>query len=374
MTAKTVSGLEELLLQELAAIGAQNLKLLKRAVSFEGDMAVMFRASYCCRTALRVLKPILSFPVVIQDDLYKQIHSIEWEDIFEKNFTLAVDAVIADSVFTNSMFVSLKTKDAIVDRLREKWGTRPSIDLDHPDIRVNVHIFKETCTVSLDSSGSSLHKRGYRRSAGIAPINEVLAAGLVQLSGWDKKRPFVDPMCGSGTLLIEAAMYANQIPPGYFREEFGFMRWKDFDSDLWISVKASEDNKIIDSKVQIVGSDISDLAIRNVRENIRFAQLEHLITTSVSSFEEAVPPLEPGIMVTNPPYDERLPVDDIIGFYKKIGDILKIRYAGYDAWVISSDLRALKFIGLHPSRKIPVFNGPLECRFVRFSMYAGKKY
>ena len=374
MTAKTVSGLEELLLQELAAIGAQNLKLLKRAVSFEGDMAVMFRASYCCRTALRVLKPILSFPVVIQDDLYKQIHSIEWEDIFEKNFTLAVDAVIADSVFTNSMFVSLKTKDAIVDRLREKWGTRPSIDLDHPDIRVNVHIFKETCTVSLDSSGSSLHKRGYRRSAGIAPINEVLAAGLVQLSGWDKKRPFVDPMCGSGTLLIEAAMYANQIPPGYFREEFGFMRWKDFDSDLWISVKASEDNKIIDSKVQIVGSDISDLAIRNVRENIRFAQLEHVITTSVSSFEEAVPPLEPGIMVTNPPYDERLPVDDIIGFYKKIGDILKIRYAGYDAWVISSDLRALKFIGLHPSRKIPVFNGPLECRFVRFSMYAGKKY
>jgi putative N6-adenine-specific DNA methylase len=312
--------------------------------------------------------------VVVQDDLYKNIKSIEWENYFEKDFTLAVDAVISDSVFTNSQFVSLKTKDAIVDRLREKWGTRPSIDLDSPDIRINVHLFKETCTVSLDSSGSSLHKRGYRQSAGLAPINEVLAAGLVQLSGWDRKKPFIDPMCGSGTILIEAAMFANNIPPGYFRQEFGFTRWRDFDPDLWARIKAEEDRKVVQSKTTIMGSDISEKAIQNSRENVRFAGLENAIQLKVSSFEEAVPPVEPGILVTNPPYDERLGLDDIIGFYRKIGDILKIRYSGYDAWVISSDLNALKFIGLHPSRKIPVFNGQLECRFVRFSMYPGKKY
>jgi putative N6-adenine-specific DNA methylase len=368
-TAKTVAGMEEVLQRELDLLGAANTKILKRAVSFEGDKALLYRANYCARTALRILKPILVFPVTRQEDLYDNINRIPWEDYISNESSLAVDAVNATSVFTNSQYVALKTKDAVVDRFREKTGSRPSVDLDNPDLRINIHLFKETCTVSLDSSGSSLHKRGYRHVTGPAPLNEVLAAGLIQLSGWDRAVPFHDPMCGSGTLLIEANMYARNMPSGYFRPVFGFEKWTDFDSELWTLIKDEENAKISETGPEIYGSDISSRAIANATENVGFTRFQKQIRLEVAAFDTAIPKGQPGILICNPPYDERMPVDDIITFYKSIGDVLKKKYTGFEAWIISSDLKALKFVGLHPSRKITVFNGPLECRFVRFSLY-----
>jgi putative N6-adenine-specific DNA methylase len=367
--AKTVSGLEEVLMNELKDLGATNLLLLKRAVGFDGSKELMYRANYTCRTALRILKPLKSFEIIEQQALYDNIADIAWEELLEPTKTIAVDSIISDSVFTNSQYVSLKTKDAIVDRLRTKWGSRPFVDLDNPDLRINVHIYKQTCSVSLDSSGRSLHKRGYRVSAGIAPLNEVLASGLIQLSGWDRQSPFVDPMCGSGTLLIEAAMLSGKIPPGYYKPEFGFMKWLDYDPELWHKIKEQEDEKITNAGCLIRGCDVSSRAINSVLENIRFIKMINRIKVEVAAFESYIPPEGKGFVITNPPYDERLHVDDMTAFYKKIGDAFKKKYTGYEAWVISSDLRALKFIGLHPSKKITVFNGPLECRFVRFTLY-----
>jgi putative N6-adenine-specific DNA methylase len=368
-TAKTVAGMEEVLQGELAILGAMNTKILKRAVSFEGDKAMLYRANYCCRTALRILKPILVFPIVKQEDLYDNINKIPWEDYIGNENSIAVDAVNATSVFTNSQYVALKTKDAVVDRFREKTGSRPSVDLDNPDLRINIHLYKEICTVSLDSSGSSLHKRGYRHVTGPAPLNEVLAAGLIQLSGWDKTVPLYDPMCGSGTILIEANMFARNIPSGYFRPVFGFERWIDFDEALWTRIKDEENAKILDKGVEIYGSDITSRAIATATENVGFTRFQKQIHLEVAAFENTVPKGPTGMIICNPPYDERLQIDDIIAFYKSIGDVLKKKYTGFEAWIISSDLRALKFIGLHPSKKIQVFNGPLECKFVRFSLY-----
>jgi putative N6-adenine-specific DNA methylase len=368
-TAKTLAGLEEILQKELIAAGAVNTQILKRAVSFEGDKALLYRTNYCCRTALRILKLIVVFPVTKQEDLYDNIKSISWEDYISNNSHIAVDAVNASSVFTNSQYVALKTKDAVVDRFREKTGERPSIDLDDPDLRINIHLYKETCTVSLDSSGSSLHKRGYRHVTGPAPLNEVLASGLIQLSGWNKTVPLYDPMCGSGTILIEANMMARNIPSGYFRPSFGFEKWLDFDEDLWQRVKEEENARITDASVNIYGSDISSRAIANATANVGFTRFRDQIKLEIAAFENTVPKNPSGMIICNPPYDERMPVTDIISFYKSIGDVLKKKYTGYEAWIISSDLRALKFIGLHPSKKITIFNGPLECRFVRFSLY-----
>ncbi len=361
--------MEEVLQRELDFLGATNTQILKRAVSFEGNKALLYRANYACRTALRILKPILVFPIKKQEELYNNIKSILWEDYIRNNNSLAVDAVNATSVFTNSQYVALKTKDAIVDRFREKTGSRPSVDLDDPDLRINIHLYKETCTVSLDSSGSSLHKRGYRHVTGPAPLNEVLAAGLIRLSGWDKTIPLYDPMCGSGTILIEANMFARNIPSGYFRPSFGFEKWMDFDPELWDKIKKEENSKILKKGIEIFGSDISSRAIAIAIENVGFTKFQKQIYLEVASFENTMPKGTSGIIICNPPYDERLHIDDIISFYKSIGDVLKKKYTGFEAWIISSDLKALKFIGLHPSKKITVFNGPLECRFVRFSLY-----
>jgi len=260
-----------------------------------------------------------------------------------------------------------------VDRLREKSGKRPSVDLENPDLKINVHLFKDSCTVALDSSGQSLHRRGYRKSTGPAPINEVLAAGLVKLSEWDPAIPLFDPMCGSGTLLIEAAMLAKNMPAGFFREQWGFMKWKDFNGVIWEKVKSDCDQLITTEKLKMHGSDRSDRAIDSARENLRFTNLYEDITLEVRAFEDSKPPFEKGFIISNPPYDERLQIEDSLGFYKMIGDTLKQRYAGYTAWMISSDLESVKFIGLRPSRRIPVFNGPLECRFLKFDLFAGRK-
>jgi len=373
LIAKTISGLEEVLAHELEAIGAGNVLKLNRAVSFTGDAGLMYRANYICRTALRILKPLFHFEILEQKDLYDNIHEFPWEDHIRTGKTLSIDAVISYTVFTNSQFVAQRTKDAIVDRLREKSGTRPSVNLDDPDFRVNVHLFRDTCTVSLDTSGKSLHRRGYRKSTGPAPINEVLAAGLVKLSEWDPLTPLFDPMCGSGTLLIEAAMLAKNIPAGYFREEWGFMRWDDYDRELWAKVVESCNTGISAARLKMHGSDRSVRAIESARENVRFTNLYEDITLEVRSFEDSTAPFEKGFIISNPPYDERLQIEDSLAFYKMIGDTLKRKFTGYTAWLISSDLESVKFIGLRPSRRIPVFNGPLECRFLKFDLFAGKK-
>jgi putative N6-adenine-specific DNA methylase len=362
LIAKTISGLEDVLARELETLGASDVMKLNRAVSFTGDTEMIYKINYACRTALRILKPLFHFEILEQKDLYEKIHEFPWEDWLDAEHSLAIDAVISYTVFTNSQFVAQKSKDAIVDRLREKLGKRPSVDLENPDLKINVHLFKDSCTVALDSSGQSLHRRGYRKSTGPAPINEVLAAGLVKLSEWDIVTPLFDPMCGSGTLLIEAAMLAKNMPAGYFREQWGFMKWRDFDAALWEKVKDDCNALISIVPLKMHGADRAERAIESARENLRYTNLYEDITLEVKSFEDS-----------KPPYDERLQIEDSLVFYKMIGDTLKRKYAGYTAWLISSDLESIKFIGLRPSRRIPVFNGPLECRFLKFDLFAGKK-
>ncbi|MEI7897837.1 MAG: THUMP domain-containing protein [bacterium] len=373
LVAKTISGLEDVLVQELELLGATDIMKLNRAVSFSGDKGMMYKVNYACRTALRILKPLFHFEILEQKDLYQNIYEFPWEDYLDPEQSLAIDAVISYTVFTNSQFVAQKSKDAIVDRMRDKLGKRPSVDLEHPDLKINVHLFKDSCTVALDSSGQSLHRRGYRQSTGPAPINEVLAAGLVKLSGWDRVTPLFDPMCGAGTILIEAAMLAKNMPAGYFREEWGLMKWKDFDAALWDSMKEETNAQIVAMQVKMHGSDRAERAIESARENLKFTNLYDDIMLDVKSFEDSKPPFEKGFILSNPPYDERLEIEDSLVFYKMIGDTLKQKYAGYTAWFISSDIETIKFIGLRPSRKIPVFNGPLECRFIKFDLFAGRK-
>ncbi len=370
---KTISGLEDVLVKDLESLGAVDLLKLNRAVSFTGDQPLLYRVNYCCRTALRILKPLFHFEILEQKDLYDRLYEYPWENFIDPEKTISIDAVISYTVFTNSQFVAQKSKDAIVDRLRDKLGKRPSVDLDDPDLRINVHLFKDLCTVSLDSSGQSLHRRGYRKNTGPAPINEVLAAGLVMLSGWDITTPLLDPMCGSGTLLIEAAMIAKNIPAGYFRDSYGFMKWNDFDSGLWERVRAESLARVSTLNLHLFGSDRSGRAIEAAGINMQHAGFQNDITLNEVSFEESVPPAEKGFIICNPPYDERIKLDDAVAFYKMIGDTLKRKYSGFQAWFISSDLESLKFIGLRPSRRIVVFNGPLECRFVKFEVFTGKK-
>lgn len=369
LLAKTIFGLEQTLALELESLGATEVQVLTRAVSFKGNQRLLYSANYCCRTALRILKPVLVFEIKEQQDLYEMIRDFPWENFLDVTGTMAVDAVISYTVFTNSKYVAQKTKDAVVDRLRDKSGMRPNVDLDDPDLRINVHLFKDLCTVSLDSSGSTLNRRGYRRSIGLAPINEVLAAGLIRLSGWDQNIPLLDPMCGSGTFLTEAAMMLRQIPAGHFRQDFGFMKWKDYDSDLWSAVRAEADNKIISSAVPLFGMDRASRAIQSAGENLLGINLDDAVSLSQVNFEESAAPAPKGMIITNPPYDERLKLEDSLAFYQMIGNTLKRKYSGWEAWIISGDLQSVKFIGLKPSRKITVFNGPIECRFLRFTLY-----
>ena len=373
LIAKTIAGLEETLADELTLLGAKDVKVITRVVSFSGDNKLLYEANLWCRTALRILKPLYAFPASTNDQLYQNIFNYPWEEIFQVDNTIAIDSVVNDSSFTHSHFVSQKVKDAIADRFRSKTGTRPSVDIENPDIRINIHIYRDVCDVSLDSSGESLHKRGYRVAGGLAPLSEVLAAGLVLLSGWDKQRNFIDPMCGSGTILIEAALIALNIAPGSFKKSFSFMNWKDYDASLWQQIKTAAIEKQKINDVYISGSDIEARVIRNARGNVIAANLQKNINLLVGPFDTFKPPAGGGVMIINPPYGERLEQEDIVAFYKSIGDSLKKNFAGYDAWIISSDMNALKFIGLKPTRKIPIFNGPLECRFMKFSVYAGSK-
>ncbi|MEI6822562.1 MAG: THUMP domain-containing protein [Bacteroidota bacterium] len=374
LVVKTLLGLEDILAQELKEIGATDIETGKRVVYCTGSQEIMYKANYWCRTALHVLKPIASFDIVTEDDLYNKINKIKWEDLLSTRGTLSVDAVVSNSIFTHSHYVSLRTKDAIVDRFRDMFDMRPNVEIENPDLRINVHLSKNKCDISLDSSGYSLHKRGYRVQTGVAPLSEVLAAGIILLSGWDKQSNFIDPMCGSGTIVTEAALIALNIPPGYYRKSFGFEKWKDFDSELWDKIKTDAFDLQADFEGEIWGSDISETAIEVAIENATKAKLHKDISFYVESMQTQLPPEGGGVMVINPPYGERIKPDDIVQLYKEIGDALKQNYKGYSAWIISSDLNALKHIGLKPTKKIAINNGPLECKLHKFEIFEGSRY
>ncbi|WP_338733614.1 THUMP domain-containing class I SAM-dependent RNA methyltransferase [Mangrovimonas cancribranchiae] len=373
MVAKTLFGFEELLAKELKQLGAQEVKKGVRNVSFVGDKGFMYKANLGLRTAIKILKPIKTFQLRHEDDLYKMVYKLPWEKYLKPTGTLAVDATVHSNVFKHSKYVALRTKDAIVDKFRDTTGKRPDVDLRFPDLKINVHIDRQRCTISLDSSGESLHQRGYKLATNIAPINEVLAAGMIMLSGWDGQSDFMDPMCGSGTLLAEAAMIACNIPPNLMRKEFAFERWQDWDVDLFETIEESLLKKTRDFHHKIIGYDKAPSAVRKAKENIKNAHLDDFITIEHEDFFKTEKPVEGRLhMVFNPPYGERLAID-MEQFYKDIGDTLKQNYSGTDAWFITSNLEALKHVGLRPSRKIKLFNGKLESRLVKYVMYEGSK-
>ncbi len=373
MVAKTLFGFEELLAKELRQLGAQDIKIGVRNVAFAGDKGFMYKANLALRTATKILKPIHSFRIKTEQDLYDQVYKMDWTPYLKPTGTLAVDATINSTVFTHSLYIAQKTKDAIVDKFRDETGERPNVDLKFPDVKINVHIDREKCNISLDSSGDSLHKRGYKLATNIAPINEVLAAGIVMLSGWDGQSDFIDPMCGSGTILAEAAMIACNIPPNLMRKEFAFERWNDWDVDLFEKIEESLIKKTRDFHHKIVGYDKSPSAVTKAKENIANAHLEDFITIQHEDFFKTQRGGESKLhMVFNPPYGERLDIE-MESFYKNIGDTLKQNYPNTDAWFITSNLDALKHVGLRPSRKIHLMNAMLESRLVKYEIYAGSK-
>jgi len=374
MVAKTLFGFEELLANELRNLGAQDVKIGVRNVSFVGDTGFMYKANLGLRTAIKILKPIKTFKVFNEQDLYNQVYKMSWEDYMKPTGSLAIDATVHSTVFTHSKYIALKTKDAIVDKFRETSGERPNVDLRFPDLKINVHIDKQMCTISLDSSGESLHRRGYKTETNIAPINEVLAAGLIMLSGWDGQSDFMDPMCGSGTILAEAAMIACNIPPNLMQKEFAFERWQDWDVELFETIEESLLKKTRDFHHKMIGYDKSPSAVRKAQENIKNAHLDEFIMIKHEDFFKTQKAGEAHLhMVFNPPYGERLENLNIEEFYGNIGTTLKHGYSGTNAWFITSNLEALKHIGLRPSRKIKVFNSKLEARLVKYEMYAGSK-
>lgn len=373
MVAKTFAGLEPLLANELRKLGAGNIEEGVRSVSFYGDKGFMYKANLSLRTTLKVLKPIREFKVQSEDEFYRKIYDINWFEFIDQNGSFAIDSTVHSEKFTHSKYVTLKCKDAIVDMFRNKTGKRPDIDLKNPQLRVNIRIHGEHCTVSLDSSNDSLHKRGYRTATTEAPINEVLAAGMLLHSGWDGLSDFLDPMCGSGTILIEAAMIACNIPPNLNKKEFGFEKWKDWDVDLFETIEEAQLNKIRSFDHRIVGYDKTLESITKTRENSENANLSEFIEVEKLDFFTSEKYTDKYLhMVFNPPYGERLSVD-IPEFYEKIGDTLKQNYAGSEAWFIVSEKEAMKNVGLKPSRKIKLYNGPLESRLLKYKIYEGTK-
>ncbi len=373
MVAKTLFGFEELLSKELRNLGASNVMEGVRNVSFEGDTGFMYKANLCLRTAIKIIKPIHSFSVRDENDLYKKIYAMDWTAYLAVDETFAIDTTVNSEAFTHSLYVSQKTKDAIVDKFRDTEGKRPDVDIKDPDLRINIHIYNNECNVALDSSGNSLHHRGYRTATNIAPINEVLAAGLLLLSGWDGQCNFLDPMCGSGTMLTEAAMIACNIPANINRKGFAFEKWPDFDAELYGKIIDASLKKTREFQHKITGYDKAPSAVRKALDNIENANLTDYISVEQKDFfrteKETEGPLH---MCFNPPYGERLDVD-MENFYSAIGDTLKQGYPGTNAWFITSNLQALKFVGLRPSRKIKVFNSHLESRLVKYEMYEGSK-
>ena len=373
MVAKTLFGFEEILAKELQVLGAQDVEQGVRMVSFKGDKGFMYKANLALRTALKILKPIYFFRAYNESSLYKGIQGIDWSKYINENQSFVVDVTLHSDHYNHSQFLALKTKDAIVDQFRDKFGKRPDIDKDFPDLRINIHIHNDQCSVALDTSGNSLHQRGYRTATNIAPINEVLAAGMLLLSGWDGQGDFLDPMCGSGTILAEAAMIACNIPPNLNRKEFAFEKWSDWDNDLFDDIIDSLMKKVREFHYTIKGYDKAPSAVEKAKDNIKNANLDDYVTIARENFFETDKETQgPLHIVFNPPYGERLDVD-MERFYREIGDTLKQGYPGTNSWFITANLEALKYVGLRPSRKIKLFNGKLEARLVKYEMYEGSK-
>jgi putative N6-adenine-specific DNA methylase len=369
--AKTFHGLEEVLAEEIKNIGGKNIEVLTRAVKFTGNKELLYKSNIYLRTALRVLVPIANRNVRSNKDIYKIAKTFKWEEIFSPEQTFLVSAVTNSKHIDHSYYAALKFKDGIADRFREKFQKRPSVDKEKPDYKIDLHISGTNCTISLDSSSESLHKRGYKESNVLAPLSEALAAGLILLSGWDKESTLIDPMCGSGTLPIEACMIANDIPPGIFRTTFGFKRWNNFDKSIFQSI-TNKVNIHPSKNVKIIGSDISEKAIQTARLNCENAEFEQSIQLFVRNFKDFKPEENSkGTVIMNPPYDVKMKERDIENFYKKIGDTLKNNFQGFDAWIFSANLKALKNIGLRTSRKIPLYNGALESRFNNYKIFKG---
>lgn len=370
---KTLTGLENVLAEEVKALGGQQIEIKKRALNCEGDLEFVYRANLSLRTAIKVLIPVYDFKAKNEKELYEQVLKHDWSQYLSEHGSMAIDHTINSDLFTHSKYASLKIKDAIVDQFRNRTNHRPSIDLKYPDVRFDVYAYQDWFTIALDSSGDPLNRRGYREDGHRAPLNEVLAAGMILLSGWDKESPLIDPMCGTGTLLIEAAMIALNLPPQKLRREFGFKRWNNFQPTLWSRVQSDATRAIKRRSLKIMGGDIDGQSIRMAQRSLRKLDLDKQVRVSMADFLKSTPVFSQGVMITNPPYDVRIEKDDINAFYKEMSDVLKHKYAGYEAWILSSNMEALKNFKLSPTKKIKLLNGKLDCRFEKYEMYAGSR-
>lgn len=371
LIAKTFQGLEAVLAQELTELGAGNIKIGRRMVSFSGDKAMMYRANFCLRTAIRILKPIKHFNANTADEVYNAVKDIEWEQYLDNTSSFNVNAVVFSEVFRHSKFVAYRVKDAIVDYFREKTGNRPSIRINNPDLALNIHIAENQCTLSLDSSDESLHRRGYRQEQVEAPLNEVLAAGMILMTGWKGECDLIDPMCGSGTIPIEAALIARNIAPGVFRKGFGFEKWKDFDKELFDSIY-NDDSQEREFKHKIYGYDNNPKAYEIATHNVKAAGVTKDIILKIQPFQQFEHPKEKSIIIMNPPYGERISSNNLLELYTMIGERLKHAFTGNDAWILSYRDECFDQIGLKASTKIPLFNGALECQFRKYQIFSGK--
>lgn len=385
--AKTFQGLEEVLAKELTTLGANDIEIGNRMVSFTGDKEMLYRANFCLRTAVKVLMPIKEFKANDADEVYEQVKQMDWETYMDEKMTFLVDSVVFSENFRHSKFVAYRVKDAIADYFREKTDKRPNVSISNPDIRINVHIAENDVTISLDSSGESLHKRGYRTGSGAAPLNEVLAAGMILLTGWDGQCDLIDPFCGSGTILVEAALIAQNIYPGVFREEFAFERWKDFDEDLLENIY-NDDSQERDFNHKIYGFDINRQAVAIATDNVRSAGVSKIVEVQQQDFYEfewnPKPMVEDdeidesevvekkAVIITNPPYGERITTDDILDLYATIGSRLKQQFVGNDAWILSYHEECFAKIGFRPSTKFALYNGALPCEFRKYQVFDGK--
>ena len=371
--AKTLYGLEKVLAEELINLGATDVHTANRAGMFNGDIGLLYRVNYCLRTALSVLMPVAEFRIRSKEDLYNGGSKIEWEKFMDPDDTFSIVPVINSPHFGHTGYAGLILKDAIADTFRKKTGRRPSVDTTDPRILINLHISNDLVTISLDSSVVPLFKRGYRQEHAFAPLNEVLAAGIILLSGWNANATLTDPMCGSGTIPIEAGLIACKIPPGKFRKYFGFQRWKDFDADMFEKIKLECDGKIGPSGVKIIGSDISEQTLQYARTNVEAAGLSDVISLEISDFKNLKSIDNKGYVFLNPPYGERLQPLEIDQLYGMIGTTLKHNFPGTTAWLITSNKESLKHVGLKPKEKHTLFNGALECILLKYEMYQGTK-
>lgn len=372
MIAKTFKGLEDVLAKELINLGANNVEIQRRAVSFTGNQEMLYKANLHLRTATRILKPIATFKAGNPDEVYEEIKKINWGEIMELGTTFAIDSTVYSEEFRHSKFVAYRVKDAIADWFMDKYSKRPSVSVSNPDLMINIHIAQTQCTLSLDSSGESLHKRGWRMAQTEAPLNEVLAAGMLLMADWNGQSNFCDPMCGSGTLLIEAAMIALNIPPGLYRSSFAFEKWHDFDEELFDTLY-NDDSYERPFQYKIYGSDISMHAIKIAEQNIKSAGLSKYIELKTTPIQKLEVPAENCFVVTNPPYGERITSDDIFGLYAAVGTCLKHKFTGSTAWIISSHDECLEKIGLKATRRIRLLNGDLDCWFNKYEIFAGKR-